>query len=206
MHINFYSTPVPHLIVDNFLGIKTNQHLLNMIATVEHRMIDAEIVDHGVRRTDLGFRKNLNLWLDTFDDDTLGIMSIFTAEFFNNKIQQAVSNIPELTHFAGPTSRNHNMVLSRYQTNDFYKWHTDGGGHVTWNYFCYQSPKQFVGGSFELSDGLYQQDRSQTATIECINDRLIIFPANYQHCVTPVNTTDDLPGLSCRHSIQVFFS
>ena len=205
MQITVYSHPVPHIVVDNFLGSKTNQKLLGMIATIQDRLIDAEIIDHGVRRTDSGFRKNLNLWLDTFDNDTLGIMSIFTAGFFNPQIEQAVAHIPELNHISEIQTRTHNMVLSRYSSTDFYKWHTDGGGHVTWNYFCYQTPKQFAGGDFELSNGLYQQDRAETTTIECLNDRLVIFPAKYQHCVTPVTAEDNMLELACRHSIQVFF-
>lgn len=205
MQVKFYSHPVPHIIVDNFLGTQENQQVLTMIATVEHRMIDAEIIDHGVRRTDSGFRKNLNLWLDTFDNDTLGMMSILTARFFNPQIEQAVAHIPELNHITDVQTRTHNMVLSRYQVTDFYKWHTDGGGHVTWNYFCYQTPKQFSGGDFELSNGLYQQDRTDSTLIECLNDRLVIFPAKYQHCVTPVTATDNMLGLHNRHSIQVFF-
>lgn len=206
MQINYFNKPVPHLVIDNFLGPGRNKHLLDMISMIEHRMIDAEIIDHGVRKTDLGFRKNLNLWLDTFDYDTLGIMSIFTEKFFHPAVEQAVADIPELSHVSGAQSRNHNMVLSRYHATDFYKWHTDGGGHATWNYFCYQTPKQFVGGDFELSNGLYQQERSETTTIECVNDRLVIFPAKYQHCVTPVDADPSLDGLECRHSIQVFFS
>ncbi len=197
---------MPHIVIDNFLGAKNNSRILNMIAAVEDKMIDAEIIDHGVRRIDHGFRKNLNLWLDTFDNDTLGIMAFFTEKFFHADIAQAVAQMPELDHFVGSQSRNYNMVLSRYQSADFYKWHTDGGGHVTWNYFCYQTPRQFVGGDFELSNGLYQEQRTETTVIECVNDRLVIFPAMYQHSVTSVSAVDDLIGLNCRHSIQVFFS
>jgi len=206
MKINYFNSPVPHLVVDGFLGARTNQDLLGMIATVEDRMIDAEIIDHGVRRTDHGFRQNLNLWLDTFDTDTLGIMSIFTEKFFDTRVLEAVNNCPELNHATNTQSRNHNMVLSRFHTHDFYKWHTDGGGHATWNYFCYREPRQFKGGDFELSNALYQEPRSDTKIIECVNDRLIIFPAKYQHQVIPVVSESDLTGLDCRHSIQVFFS
>jgi Rps23 Pro-64 3,4-dihydroxylase Tpa1-like proline 4-hydroxylase len=206
MQINYFTKPVPYMVIDNFLGVKNNNHLLTMIAAVEDKMIDAEIIDHGTRRIDHGFRKNLNLWLDTFDNDTVGMMSVFTEKFFHPDIEQAVSKIPELSHFVGAHSRNYNMILSRYHSSDFYKWHTDGGGHVTWNYFCYQTPKQFAGGDFALSNGLYQQERPETTTIECVNDRLVIFPAMYQHSVTAVAAEDNLNGLDCRHSIQIFFS
>lgn len=206
MNINYLNQPVPHIIIDNFLGSKLNQDILRMIAVVENRMIDAEIIDHGVRRTDHGFRKNLNLWLDTFDNDTIDIMTIFTERFFHPSIEKEVSKYPELNHANGVQSRNHNMVLSRFYNNDFYKWHTDGGGHCTWNYFCYREPRQFTGGDFELSNALYQQERTQTKVIECVNDRLIIFPAKYQHQVIAIDAEQTLEGLDCRHSIQVFFS
>ena len=45
MQITVYSHPVPHIVVDNFLGSKTNQKLLGMIATIQDRLIDAEIID-----------------------------------------------------------------------------------------------------------------------------------------------------------------
>ena len=205
MSLQIFNDPVPYVVIDNFLGTIANRELLIEIQNNENRLQAAEIINYGVREVDSEFRKNVTWWLDDVDDATLSITSKINRCFFNKNLVIVVEKIPELLHLAGSMSRSHNMVISRYAESDFYKWHVDVGGHVTWNYFCYQTPRKFTGGDFVLSNALYEEERTKTVTVDCVNDRMVIFPSCYQHCVTPVES-NQLTGIDCRHSLQVFFT
>ena len=188
MVITEYNSPVRHIVVDEFLGAKTNQHVLDLIQA------QLPQIEPGQAHTDSGsievadqFKRNGNSWLDPFDCE---IADILRNNFFKFDVAE------ELDH----NKRSHNILLSRYIDGDFYNWHTDLGGYCTWNYFVIPEPKQFAGGDFVLSNALAKQDPLDVKVIEPVNDRLIIFPAQYQHRVTPI------VGAGTRYSVQVFFA
>ena len=188
MVITEYNSPVRHIVIDDFLGDRTNQHVLDLIQA------QLPQIEPGQMQTDTGsievadqFKRNGNSWLDPFDSE---IANIFRNNFFKFNVAE------ELNH----NKRGHNILLSRYVDGDFYNWHTDIGGFCTWNYFAIPEPKQFAGGDFVLSNAPADGVPADTKTIESVNDRLVIFPAQYQHRVTPV------VGAGTRYSVQVFFA
>jgi Rps23 Pro-64 3,4-dihydroxylase Tpa1-like proline 4-hydroxylase len=188
MVITEYNSPVRHIIIDEFLGVKTNQHVLKLIQAQLPQITPGQAhTDSGSIEVADQFKRNGNNWLDPFDSE---IANIFRNSFFKFEVAE------ELDH----NKRSHNMLLSRYVDGDFYNWHTDLGGFCTWNYFAIPTPKQFTGGDFVLSNALAGTDPVDTKVIEPVNDRLIIFPAQYQHRVTPV------VGAGVRYSIQIFFA
>jgi hypothetical protein len=188
------SNPVPHVVIDNFLGTANNQRLLTAIECVRDDMNLGTVNHSGIEQVD-DLKRNRNLWLDPFDETIAG--------FFKNYIFQINVDHPELDHLQiNGQSRAYSILLSKYTNKDYYDWHTDLNGHCTWNYFCYREPRKFVGGDFLLSDCLHDATEFlQTEIIECVNDRLIIFPAKYQHSVSQMNT-----DVGERYSIQIFFS
>jgi Rps23 Pro-64 3,4-dihydroxylase Tpa1-like proline 4-hydroxylase len=188
MVITDYTSPVRHIVIDNFLGAKTNQHVLGLIQAQLPKIEPGQVqTNSGSIEVADQFKRNGNHWLDPFDSE---IANIVRNNFFKFNI------VEELNH----NKRSHNILLSRYVDGDFYNWHTDLGGVCTWNYFVIPEPKQFTGGDFVLSNALAGTDPVDTKTIEPVNDRLVIFPAQYQHQVTPV------VGAGARYSIQVFFA
>jgi hypothetical protein len=194
MVINEYTDPIPHVVVDDFLTASEHNQLLGLIEKSLFVLTPGQIhTPGGDCKVVADFKRNGNAWLDSFDSD---IVNIFRNNFFK---------VPTVTQELDCTNRMHEVLLSRYVAGDFYNWHTDLGGHCTWNYFIFQEPKQFRGGDFVISDAVVDaQIRSNTKTIECVNNRLVIFPAGYQHSVTPV-VGEFLDPLSSRYSIQVFF-
>jgi Rps23 Pro-64 3,4-dihydroxylase Tpa1-like proline 4-hydroxylase len=187
MVITEYKSPVTHIVVDDFLGARTNQHVLDLIEQQLPQIKPGQVqINSSIEVADQ-FKRNGNCWLDPFDSE---IANIFRNNFFKFDV------VEELNH----NKRSHNILLSRYVDGDFYNWHTDLGGFCTWNYFAISQPKQFAGGDFVLSNAPADGIPSDTKTIELVNDRLVIFPAQYQHRVTPV------VGAGARYSIQVFFA
>ena len=78
----------------------------------------------------------------------------------------------------GPVSRSFKIVnddltfISYYQNEDEYDFHTDTALHTALCFF-YKTPKNFVGGDTIFKDN--------GITVECIHNRLIIFPSFYEH-------------------------
>ena len=78
----------------------------------------------------------------------------------------------------GPVSRSFKIVnndltfISYYQNKDEYDFHTDTALHTALCFF-YKTPKNFVGGDTIFKDN--------GITVECIHNRLIIFPSFYEH-------------------------
>jgi hypothetical protein len=189
--------PIPHVVINNFLGTLDNKSVLNHIGSLVPKMTQSTIIDHGVERIESSIKSNKNLWLDIFDDDSMQLCGYFSKYFFNSSFLSIIESQPELMHINGSSTRSHNALLSKYQVDDFYDWHVDVGGHVTWNYVCCDD--FVIGGEFVLSDAEYEQDRNNEIKVPCQNDTLIIFPAKYQHKVEPIES-------GCRYSIQIFFS
>lgn len=189
--------PVSHIVIDNFLGTTDNQTVLEQINMLVPRMSQSTIFDHGLERVESSVKHNENLWLEAIDDSALQLYSYFNKYFFDSKILSLIENLPELSHINSSTTLFHNTLLSKYKADDFYDWHIDVGGHVTWSYVCCDN---FVeGGEFVLSDAGYKQNRKNEVKIPCRNDTLIIFPAKYQHKVEAIQK-------GCRYSVQIFFS
>jgi Rps23 Pro-64 3,4-dihydroxylase Tpa1-like proline 4-hydroxylase len=173
------------MIIDNFLGPAANQRVLELIDQMGFDFIPGEIsLDTGANAVVADFKRNNNIWLDQFDSEIV--------HAFQNRLFDVGVVDPELDH----KNKSYAVLLSQYLPGDYYNWHTDLGGSVTWSYVCH--PEPVAGGQLVLSTALYNQEPQETMPIDSVNDRLIIFPAQYQHQVTAVES-------GCRYSVQLFF-
>ena len=68
-------------------------------------------------------------------------------------------------------------VISYYDNGDKYDEHFDAFMHTAIIWF-YKEPKKFEGGDFRLPE--------LNETIECLHNRMIIFPSCYLHSVSPL--------------------
>ena len=194
MVVQEYNDPVPHIVVDDFLSIYEYNQVFDSIEESLSLLSAGQVhAPDGTNKVVADFKRNGNVWLDSF---TSNIVNIFRNNFFA---------IPVSLTELDCRDKMHEVLLSQYVAGDFYDWHTDLDGHSTWNYFLYREPKQFSGGDFVISDATINvEQRANTKIIECVNNRLVIFPARYQHCVTTVQGSF-LEPMSSRYSIQVFF-
>lgn len=193
MVVQEYNDPVPHVVVDNFLSSYEYNQVFDSIEESLSLLSAGQVhTPDGINKVVANFKRNGNVWLDLFTSD---IVNIFRNNFFR---------IPKVVTELDCQNKMHEVLLSQYTVGDFYDWHTDLGGHCTWNYFVCTDPKQFTGGDFVLSNALVDKEPTNTKIIEFKNNRLVIFPAQYKHCVTPV-TGQFLEPMSSRYSIQVFF-
>tara|TARA_Y100000592_G_scaffold94511_1_gene159407 strand:- start:1010 stop:1666 length:657 start_codon:yes stop_codon:yes gene_type:complete len=79
------------------------------------------------------------------------------------------------------TSNTDSTVLTYYEENDKYDCHYDNSTFTTLIWF-YKQPKKFNGGDLILEESGVQ--------LECLHNRMVIFPGYYAHEVTPVKWID----------------
>lgn len=187
---------IPYLVLKNFLGTRDNQSALDCIKKLEPKLTTSTYNENGVENINLDIKKNKNLWLNKVDDNELQLHEYLARYLFNKRLLEVLENYPNLLHTNNYSTRPYSTLLSRYDPDDFYDWHTDLDGFVSWSYVCYNDTVE--GGEFVLSDATVDQERKNTTSIPCTNDTLIIFPAGYQHKVEKVAS-------GSRYSLQLFF-
>lgn len=188
---------IPFIVFQNFLGARDNQAALNCIKNLEHKFTRSTLNKNGVETINLNIKKNKNLWLNQINNYELELTEFLARYIFNKKLLQVLENYTDLLHTDNHTTGQYSILLSKYESGDFYDWHTDLDGFVTWSYVCYNNSVE--GGEFQLSNATADQERQDIETIPCVNDMLIIFPARYQHRVMPIIS-------GCRYSLQLFFN
>ena len=188
--------PIPYLVLKNFLGTRDNQSALACIKRLEPKFTTSTFNENGIEHVNLDIKQNKNLWLNKIDNDDLELTEYLARYLFNRRLLEVLENYPDLLHTNKHSTHPYSTLLSKYDPDDFYDWHTDLDGVVSWSYVCYNDKVE--GGEFLLSDATIDQERKNTTTIPCTNDTLIIFPARYQHKVEKITS-------GSRYSIQLFF-
>lgn len=187
---------IPYLVLKNFLGARDNQAALDCIKRLDSKLTTSTYNHNSTEIVDLNIKKNKNLWLNRIDNDDLELTEYFARYLFNKKLLDVLEDHPELVHINNHSTRQYSTLLTRYDPGDFYDWHTDLDGFVTWSYVCYNSKVE--GGEFVLSNATVDQEPKNKTTIPCTNDTLVIFPARYQHRVEQITS-------GSRYSVQLFF-
>jgi len=85
-------------------------------------------------------------------------------------------------------------IINYYEDNDEYKTHFDVF-QFTIIIMLYKEPKSFEGGELRLHND----------TIECKNNRLVLFPGSYWHGVKPIKMIDNKDKGYGRYSISHFY-
>jgi hypothetical protein len=88
-------------------------------------------------------------------------------------------------------------LLSYYESSDQYLSHSDLATVTCVSWF-FKKPKSFQGGELVIED---------TVSVECFNNRVIIFPSMLDHAVIPVTMEEEMLGQNYgRYSITRFIS
>ncbi len=153
-------------------------------------------LENGVEAVNSDVKKNKNLWLNKIDDLELELNEYLARYLLNTKLLHVLESYPDLMHVENNATRPYSTLLSKYETGDFYDWHVDVGGFVTWSYVCYNETVN--GGEFLLGSPDLQSTKNNVISIPCINDSLIIFPARFRHRVNEIKS-------GSRYSLQIFF-
>lgn len=132
--------------------------------------------------------------------------------FFNNKLRPEIAATYQQFGIKPPAKEHTAFQITSYHDGAFFKIHKDTGPtHVdrilTFVYYFFVEPKVFSGGDLLLHDTDHTTDSYSLKFTKILpkNNRLVIFPSNYFHQVSPVKTNNDIK-LDSRHSISGWHS
>ena len=75
-------------------------------------------------------------------------------------------------------------LISYYDNGGFYDYHTDRAAYTVLTWF-YKEPKKFSGGNLSL------RYEDESYTIECMNNRSLVFPSLIEHSVSEITMREE---------------
>jgi Rps23 Pro-64 3,4-dihydroxylase Tpa1-like proline 4-hydroxylase len=186
-------SPAPFVLIRNFLPLDVRNAIFDFVVSRNAEFEPARMnsgLYPDVRRT-------------SFLEHCLTGLSRRWRTEFDHRLQSALlAALPRLgvPRFSLSGTELHALL---YRQGDFFRTHQDnspgGSRAVTFIYNLHRAPKAFTGGELLLYDtyddsldGVGGRGHATTHTrIEPEDNRLILFPPNYFHEVTPVKTASD---------------
>ena len=120
----------------------------------------------------------------------------FQDKNFHKKIEDTFKSTNTALYEQFISTNHSNTIINYYENNDSYKEHFDVF-QFTILIFIYKKPKAFSGGDLKFN--------RIKKTVECKNNRLVLFPSFYYHEITPIKSETKKKGFG-RYSISNFLS
>lgn len=195
----FFTTPIKHLVIEDFLTEEVNQKILN-------EMIEQK-VNYRLAETGKGVideRTNYNLSYDhIFKDhrDESVLLNTMQELYRNVDFNILLSSMGyPFDHFSTQTINE--TQVSRYggEKGEHYNWHIDryAPNHeriITIVYYCFNEPKKFTGGQLELASNIMWKEQPigklDSKIYEIKNNMVVIFPSINMHRVHTTKSSDN---------------
>lgn len=181
---------LPVVLLDNFYDEETYEKIWQELCFLnnDHKKLKTpEELDSAWTLVDgkkVFLKSTRGLILDTiYSDRNISNILIENRKIFNKDI---INNLIKLHPFFRylQTSNSDITKVHYYENLDHYKGHWDQS-IITAVFWAYKSPKSFDGGDLMFEEEL---------TIDCVNNRMAIFPSILTHEVTPIFIEDQLVG------------
>jgi len=123
------------------------------------------------------------------------VFNFYSVKIFSEEVLEAYKAIPSCDTFFN--CNRDNTLLNYYEDGDYYKPHYDAVHHSCIVWFI-REPKVWSGGDFVFENSGIK--------VECIHNRMVLFPSYYLHGANPVvmKEEDKNKGLG-RYSMAHFF-
>ena len=211
MKFSIHKEPVPHIIIDDFLPKEQNTAIFNHLIDLKDSYKQAGIgTDQQINNS---YRSNLSLNMDQLyhladlQDPQAALehrassplLSWLDALLYDEKwlsfLDAAPFPLNEMRYCDYWSTQ-----VSRYGSKDQYKWHYDtipgdSTRVITLIYYIHHPEKEFSNGELCLTDGLLWGEElvgeNKRATIEPLNNRLVIFESKSIHAVMPTQAPEE---------------
>jgi Rps23 Pro-64 3,4-dihydroxylase Tpa1-like proline 4-hydroxylase len=180
----------PIIILDNFYNNEESEKIWQELCFLNNdprklktpeELESAWAVENGKK---VFLKNNRGIILDSIYSDR-SVSNILTEnrKIFDKTIINNLTNLHIFFRYL-ETSNSDITKVHYYENLDYYKGHWDQS-IITAVYWTYKSPKSFNGGNLVFENEL---------TIDCVSNRMVIFPSVLTHEVTPICIEDQLIG------------
>ena len=193
MEVKYHEERIPFVVIDDLYDDKEQSEImveLDYLCT-ERRLIPPFEDKSGALENDKNVKNVSCQYLESFYKKRRhsSILTITDRLFLD--CVDIINNHPHW-YFDLYAIDTHNTQILYYEDTNEYPAHQDASRFTAVTYF-YREPKKFEGGDLQFPD--YQ------VQVECVNNRVIVFPSMLFHCSTPVrmleNDTQTKNGKFC---------
>lgn len=199
MNPSYFTTPIKHLVIEDFFTKEANKKILN-------EMIEQKI-NYRPSKTGKGetnHRTNLHISYDhVFKDhrEESVLLNTMQSLYVDTDFNILLSSMGyPFDHFSTQTINE--TQVSRYggKKGESYEWHTDRFAPnderiITIVYYCFNEPKKFTGGQIELASNIVWKEQPvgelDSKIYEIKNNMAIIFPSINLHRVHTTKSSDN---------------
>ncbi|MFQ5998155.1 MAG: 2OG-Fe(II) oxygenase [Candidatus Bathyarchaeia archaeon] len=190
MKINTYSSPVPHIIVDDALTTEVTMSCFEEILALKYLFFPGRVsgAQGQMRRIDHEIQKQDSCFLDDIfigHRERSRILTAIHSVLFSEKLMSAMEQLgsPLLNQIR--TTNFDQTIIGKYGNGDFYKWHRDNDAHdysriSSAILYLGNKKRKFKGGLLEINN------ENEIKEIEPDRNRLVIFGADVLHQVSRV--------------------
>ena len=181
MKVELYDKPYqfPYLVVDDYYNEEELIKIWYELGYLKDKLVSPEKGGSAYRTDNKGNREylktNASLWIN--DDSLIKECNKKTFDILNDIKDQQKEYSKSTWFFKNLICNADSSLVSYYENSAYYKAHHDHA-LVTVLTWLYVNPKKFKGGDLTFTD--------YDITIECINNRTIIFPSIIRHEVSPI--------------------
>jgi len=189
---NFYD-PIAHLVIDDFFTEDEYNEIFNLMNSLKEFMAIGVYMANDKEKLNIIGKYNFNIFLNAWPDNVAcqRIKEIIETKFWSYELRKTYltnkDSMFQYHHYSNSTE----IMVSKYPKNGHYDWHKDINRSLTGNIMI--SNDTVEGGNFYL-----KSNSGQIKEIEFKTNRVIFFPAECQHMVSPVTNDTE------RFSIQYF--
>ncbi len=198
MNPQYFTIPIKHLVIEDFLTEEVNKKVLNEMIEqkVNYRPArTGKVIDDKRTNSSVSYD---HVFKDNRDDSVLlnAMQGLYRDSGFN--ILLSSMGYP-FDHFSTQTINE--TQISRYggEEGEHYGWHIDRFAPnneriITIVYYCFNEPKKFTGGQIELASNVSWKDNPvgelDSKVYEIKNNMAVIFPSINLHRVHPTKSPD----------------
>ena len=183
MEVKYHEERIPFVVIDDLYDDKEQSEImveLDYLCT-ERRLIPPFKDKNGATDEHRNIKNVGCLYLDTFYKKSRhsSILQITEKLFMDDA--SLISNHPHW-YFDISSINSHSTHILYYEDSNEYPAHRDECRFTAVTYF-YRQPKKFEGGDLQFPDHQIE--------VECVNNRIIVFPSMLNHRSTPVRMLEN---------------
>lgn len=190
MNVTEFHLPQPHIIIDDFFHKKSNEEIIEAALKLKPKV--SPVYRGGKDIIDIKIKRARDATIN--DGPIFEHLNFLWSKHMQNVYRESRDPIfRTLNH-----TTKHKIHLIKYEDEDFYDWHKDlTEGLISLSYMFCKQPQSFEGGNFVL------KWREEEKEVEFQNNRLVIFPCDSAHRVTPVKMKTNNTDYG-RYTVQVW--
>ena len=178
MNLNLIETKFPLLIIDDFYNADEQQLIWTELNFLQHNLKSPDETGTATAPGGKNLKSNKGVFLDDlYFDRKYSIILSVNRKLYNDEV---IGQIKKIDHwwFNNMNFNRDSTLISYYENDDSYLTHRDDVV-VTGLTWFYRDPKSFTGGNLSFPD--------YNVEIECINNRVVLFPGCVKHSVSKVS-------------------